>query len=463
MVDRLRILSFGGREEPAWLDLPALTAATGPVTALAVHRREILTAGGCKWQRLLSSAAAGVKDNEAGGFAFVPDAYRPQGEAGQYEWVITTVMRDAVVPAPFRVGAHVNGSAQLEAEVGEILVYTGPLAARDYEAAVDYLRAKWRADLPRGADGWTAFTVPQPPVARTRDDLPLQDQANTGAWQRHAPLTDEFTGDRLDESKWWDHFPGWHGRPPARFLPENVRQADGHLILTLRKDDTLPVERIDPKHEIPYGGYSSSSVSAKSVITYGAFEVRARPARATPTSSWWFVGSARDEKGGEYSNEIDVFELPSGCAGHEHRFGMNLHVTREPGSDKHWANWGNVEAPFKLADDFHVYGLEWSPEWIRYFIDGHCIRTTRNLAWHTPQQMLFDMEIMTWLPKPDDREFPAEYHVDYARAWTRADWKLDPRFVPKADPAQPTGVTKNVRALDADRRAKGLIPHAKTP
>jgi beta-glucanase (GH16 family) len=376
---------------------------------------------------------------------------------------MTTLMRNGVKPAPFRVGAHLNGSARLEADVGEILIYTGPLAPRDYEAAVDYLRAKWGVDLERGPEGWTAFTVPQPPMTRTRDDLPLQDQANSGNWQRLETLSDEFNGAALDETKWWDHYPGWHGRPPARFLPENVRLDGGHLILTLRKDDTLPVESVYPNQEIPYGGYSSASVSAKSAITYGAFEVRARPARATPTSSWWFIGHSVDEKGGPYSNEIDIYELPSGCVGHEHRYGMNLHVTREPGSDKPWANWGNVEAPFKLADDFHVYGLEWSPEWIRYYIDGHCIRTTRNLAWHTPLQMLFDMEIMTWLPKPDDREFPADYHVDYVRAWTRADWKPSPRFTPKTDPAKPTGVSRNVRALDDDRRAKGLIPRVKSP
>jgi hypothetical protein len=77
--------------------------------------------------------------------------------------------------------------------------------------------------------------------------------------------------------------------------------------------------------------------------------------------------------------------------------------------------------------------------------------------------MLFDMEIMTWLPKPEDREFPADYHIDYVRAWTRADWKPDPRFQPKADPTQPTGVTRNVRALDEKRRASGILPGAAAP
>jgi beta-glucanase (GH16 family) len=48
-----------------------------------------------------------------------------------------------------------------------------------------------------------------------------------------------------------------------------------------------------------------------------------------------------------------------------------------------------------VADDYHVYGFEWTPEGIRYFVDGVVVQTVENTHWHQPLSLIFDSETMT--------------------------------------------------------------------
>jgi len=76
-------------------------------------------------------------------------------------------------------------------------------------------------------------------------------------------------------------------------------------------------------------------------------------------------------------------------------------------------------SPWNLADDFHVYGFEWDPRWLQYFVDGVLVRKVENLCWHYPLSLIFDSEAMpTWFGMPQDKDLPSTYSVDYVRAWT---------------------------------------------
>ena len=340
----------------------------------------------------------------------------------------------------------------LLADIGEVLVFDRVFDdPADYEAVVDYLVDKWGVGFPRGHAGWVR-QGPIPAGVKSMDPRrPLFAQDGASDWRVLPEFTDEFEGDGLDADKWWDHYPAWHGRPPARFLPENVTVKNGKLFLRLKKDDSLPKVQLHADNPDKYYGYSAAAVVSKTARTYGCFEVRIKPARATCTSSFWINGGAVDPDGVERRNEIDVFELPAGHEGSEKKFGMNMHVFKEPETDEHWSNWGNWYADFEFADDFHTATVVWGPRWVRWYVDGHCVRTTRNVAWHVPLQTIFDMEIMSWLPMPDDSEFPAIYTVDYIRGWTRNGWDGDEKWTPKPIPDQETGVTKVVREFQASR------------
>ncbi len=72
-----------------------------------------------------------------------------------------------------------------------------------------------------------------------------------------------------------------------------------------------------------------------------------------------------------------------------------------------------------LADDFHVYGLEWTPEALAFYFDGVAIRTVENADYHQPLHMNFDSETMPdWFGPPNDADLASTFSLEYVRAWS---------------------------------------------
>ncbi len=252
---------------------------------------------------------------------------------------------------------------------------------------------------------------------RVTDAYPLSDQSNRDGWVRFEPMSDEFSGDTLDTGKWNLGLPGWLGRQPGLFKGSNVAVRDGELGLTMRK------EPLDPEFEARgYKDYSSAILHTQARTAYGYFETRAKPMNSAGSSSFWFK---RDATPG-YDTEIDVFELSGKAPGFENRVNMNLHVFRTPDENKHWSVGDHWVAPWRVADDYHVYGLEWTPEEIVNYVDGVRVRSVENTHWHQPLNLILDSETMPdWFGMPADEDLPSTFRVDYVRAWKRGDAAAD--------------------------------------
>ena len=289
-------------------------------------------------------------------------------------------------------------------------------------------------------ESWVAGGLPGPKPQRTSDGRPLSDQANEGSWEAYAPLSDEFEGETLDPNKWWPRNPNWLGRQPALFHPDNVQVSDGKLHLTMRKQEVpeMPKDR-------GYHTYTSAAVQSRTRVRYGYFEVRARPMRSHGSSSFWFYANTP-----ERWTEIDVFEIGGGAPGFERKYNMNVHVFHTPEEKRHWSVHAVWLAPFELADDNHVYGLEWDRERIRWYVDGVLVRWVENTHWHQTLTLNFDSETMPkWFGLPQDEDLPSTYSIDYVRAWKKAD--------PPATVALVGRVAEEMKAYFGTRR--GLIEH----
>jgi beta-glucanase (GH16 family) len=240
------------------------------------------------------------------------------------------------------------------------------------------------------------------------DAYPLSDQANKGKWRRYAPLWDEFDGNRLDATKWWDINPEWKGRQPAAFMPSNVSVYDGKLHLTMKKEE--------PPAELKaqgYHTYTSAAVQSKTKVLYGYFEVTAKAMASAGSSAFWFYSNTPKEW-----TEIDVFEIGARAPGFERKDHITVHVFHTPTEKEHWQIGSAWITPWDPADGYHVYGLDWEKDQLSFYVDGVLVRRGPNTHWHQPLTLNLDTETMPdWFGLPRDQDLPSTYSIDYARAW----------------------------------------------
>lgn len=172
---------------------------------------------------------------------------------------------------------------------------------------------------------------------------------------------DNFNGNSVDTSK-------WNFRTGARMdgygRKENVRVGGGKLIIDLKREN--------------YGGkrFTHGGVISKQHRGYGYYETRAKlPAKKGWHSAFWSFGSK------VHGNlfEIDGFEQDSHWRGH---FSTNTHYykpRKNMGAKYH--DLGN------RALDWNVYGYEWTPNEVRFYLNGKLLRTAKFPGPHKPQNI----------------------------------------------------------------------------
>ncbi|MEM1109440.1 MAG: family 16 glycosylhydrolase [Planctomycetota bacterium] len=408
-------LRFAG---DAWLELPALASGQGSLTVFIVFKRDDDLAGGSRWQRLLSGYD-GQSENDTKGRSIYMGT---NGTADAMRVRTFTASFNNRYRGPIAIGRNQrSGNERLQGDIAEVLIYErGFLVDEQFADVQNYLAAKWGVvEDPR--DDWTRARPLGETPERFTDRYPLSDQENEGNWKRYPRLTDDFRGRRLNPRRWHDHNPNWYGRTPALFLPSNVEVSRGELHLTMRYDESYP--KVIQYRDSLYENYSSASVRSVDPVLYGYFEIESKAMDSAGSSAWWFASKMLNEQGQASRTEIDVFELGGKAEGHEKSYNMNAHIFETPeDGERHWNKGGKWKAPFRFADDYHVFGLEWTPEHIKYYVNGVLVRRMPNTHWHTPQYMLFDSETMTnWLGWPEPSDLPSTFSIRYVRAWKNAE------------------------------------------
>lgn len=240
--------------------------------------------------------------------------------------------------------------------------------------------------------------------------VPSMGQADppSGQWQLLPAFSDEFEGSALDTTKWYPNNPQWKGRQPGYFTPDNVQVSDGRLQITMKYEPDFP------NYPTGYDTYTTGAVKSKQTVKYGYFEARCKAMDSRGSSAFWFYNTEPT-----WWTEIDVFEIGGAAPGHEQAVHMNVHVFRTPtAGENHWSRPATWTAPFRLADDFHVYGLEWNTEEIKYYIDGVLRHSQANTDWHQPLYLNFDSEtIPSWFGLPAAATLPSTFEIDYIRAY----------------------------------------------
>lgn len=210
---------------------------------------------------------------------------------------------------------------------------------------------------------WISFTL-----LKEHQETPEVLTQRTDGDQWVVVWSDEFEkGSRPDTGKWTYDIGNWGwGNNELQYYtenrPENARIEQGNLIIEARKNDMQEK-------------WTSARLTTrgKTTFVYGRIEISAKvPAERGNWAAGWTLGDNYvDELSWPYCGEIDIME----SVGYE----MNdttgdgiAHASVHCGAyyfklNNHHTGITEVQ---NMKDEFHLYAIEWTPEYIKAFVDG---------------------------------------------------------------------------------------------
>lgn len=234
---------------------------------------------------------------------------------------------------------------------------------------------------------------------------------------------DEFdgaAGQSPDAARWtFDVGTGANGWGNAQLeydtaRPENASlDGAGNLVVTARRES--------------FGGsqYTSARMLTKGLFAQarGRFEARIKLPRGQGLwPAFWLLGADVDTVGWPACGEIDVMEY----RGQEpERVTGSLHG---PGYSGGQAVTGTTQLPggAPLDDDFHVFAVEWTEEWIAWELDGRVWQVVvpgglpGGAPWvfDRPHFVLLNLAVGgNYVGPPDPSVFPQSMLVDWVRVY----------------------------------------------
>jgi beta-glucanase (GH16 family) len=245
-----------------------------------------------------------------------------------------------------------------------------------------------------------------------------------GATAWHVVWSDEFNGaagTAPDATKWtYDLGGGGWGNQELEVYTDrrdnSFQDGEGHLVIRAIKDAS--------------GGYTSARIKTqgKFAIRYGKIEARIKiPFGQGMWPAFWMLGDDLDTVGWPKCGEIDVME----------NIGKEPAIVHGTVHGPGYSGAGGISAQYelagspRLADDFHVYAVEWSPQLIEFFIDGISYAKVtpaslpKGAAWVYDHPFFLLLNVAVgggWPGNPDaSTTFPQSMLVDWVRVSQRGE------------------------------------------
>ncbi|WP_353778961.1 family 16 glycosylhydrolase [Winogradskyella sp. 3972H.M.0a.05] len=245
------------------------------------------------------------------------------------------------------------------------------------------------------------------------------DETQTVTTLNNLVMADEFDVEGTPNPAMWGFdigtgVNGWGNQELQYYTnrPENVRVENGFLLITAIEES------------FEGSSYTSGRILTKGLFEtqYGRFEARMRlPYGKGFWPAFWLLGANIDEVGWPQCGEIDVMEnagaRPTIVSSAVHGPGYNagLAITKE---------YDFEDA--RIDNEFHVYGIEWSPNQINFYVDDDLYHTITP-ADVTGEWVFNNGEFFILInlavggvfdgPPNDETVFPQTMVVDYVRVY----------------------------------------------
>ncbi len=244
---------------------------------------------------------------------------------------------------------------------------------------------------------------------------------------------DEFNQTKLNTNFWKGPWNRANMAQDFRYNDENVRLENGEInFVMLKKDSLYKIER----HEVDSAflketkatltdgkmllKYSAGMIVTKQKVHYGLYELRFKVEEGRGLwPSFWFYGGNKNE-------EIDAFELKGEKNNQVHvdthcPYGCDNGYKNKIGFKTSWGGWMPVSD--YLHNGYNIFLLEWKPDEIIWFINGHPLAYFRG-KFNNPMNLFLNTQIAAngraFKPGPNESTaFPNNFYVDYIRFWQR--------------------------------------------
>jgi beta-glucanase (GH16 family) len=245
------------------------------------------------------------------------------------------------------------------------------------------------------------------------------------ATQWNIVWNDEFNGPAINTSNWVFETGGggWGNNELENYTSRtnNARIVNGQLVIEADQES--------------YGGNNYTSARMKTQgkwsWTYGRIEGRIKIPRGQGIwPAFWMLGTDIVPAGWPTCGEIDIMENigKTSDQGTEHG---TIHGPQTPGVDYNY--YAGVSGTYTLpggaalADDFHIFTVEWTTNQIQWFLDSHQFfaATPASLpegatwVFTQPQFLVLNVAVGgNWPGNPDGTtSFPQQMVVDYVRVY----------------------------------------------
>ena len=226
---------------------------------------------------------------------------------------------------------------------------------------------------------------------------------------------DEFDGEELDGEKWkvWALGPR---RDAVNVADAASLDGEGHLEISTRRQER------DGETVWETGGVWTRGLFEP---TFGYFEARIRlQTQIGHWSAFWLNCSPMGEPVGDPHAggvETDIMEFH-----HRMRGGTAVqHNLHWDGYGKDHKSQGREVSVQGLADDFHTFGVLWTPDEYVFFVDGvESFRVREKdggAISHRAEYLILSLEVGDWAGDIADAELPDGMVIDWVRVWQRAE------------------------------------------
>lgn len=255
-------------------------------------------------------------------------------------------------------------------------------------------------------------------------DHPLPSPPEGYRWELNPAFSDEFEGEALDKSKWYDRSPYWkHGRPPATFRASTVSVSEGYL--QIKNQPLIPK---DEKYHIAGGAVASVSKDAY----FGYYEVRMKASGISMSSTFWLKNKPVSKDCPFEQLELDIVEAVGmqKRGGDFHNFmKSNAHIFHTDCEGERLVKSAPNQAPVSppVHEAFHTYGCWWVDEnTLKFYLDGK-YQYTINPSTHfrpkpfdRPMYMHLVTETYNWEEPPTSEELQNDSINTTYYDWIRA-------------------------------------------